>query len=129
VQVKKHVLCFQCEALVIISPVHPTVPHDRSHLILCAFELLRCRHLNKHNQRTPATVCLLISRVRNIDYVIARETEYRSQRFEHAENQVRPSIKPDFLAHGPVSRSVSKQVLQHVCANHTDAATSGAFTL
>src|SRR6185437_2662128 len=81
------------------------------------------------DERTPATVRLLISRVRNVDHVVARKAKDRSQRLEHAEYQVRPAIDAELLAHRSVRGRVGKQILQHVRTDNTDVTTGCAFTL
>src|SRR5215216_5542830 len=130
IEVKKHVLCFHRETFIFsITGGMTAVAHDRAHLIFSGFELLRRVYLNKRDQRTPGAVCLLISRIRNIDHVIAREPEYRTQRLEHAENEIRPAVNADLLAHCPVSRRVVKEVFQHVRTNDADLASGSAFTL
>ncbi len=105
------------------------VVHDRSHLVFRRFELFRRAYLHKHNEGAPAAVSLLISRVRNIDHVVAREPEDRTERLEHAENEIGPAINADLLSDGPVSRRIIEQVLQHVRTNDADVASGRSFTL
>src|ERR1044072_2080961 len=83
--------------------------------------------LDEHYERTSAAVRLLISRIRNVDHVIAREAEYRSQMFQHAEHQIRPAVDPNFLATGSVRRCIIEQVLQHIWANGTNLTTRSSF--
>src|ERR1044072_4189825 len=83
--------------------------------------------LDEHYERTSAAVRLLISRIRNVDHVIAREAEYRSQRVQHAEHQIRPSVAPNFLANGSVRRCIIEQVLQHIWANDANLTTRSSL--
>src|SRR6185369_13711187 len=120
----------ECETLVIgIIGWMTTIAHDRSHLVFRRFELFRRVYLRKHNERTPAAVSLLVSRIRNVDHVVAREPEDRTQRFEHAENEIRPPIDAYLLSDSPVSGRIIKQVLQHVGTNDADVASGCTFTL
>ena len=103
------------------------VAHDCPNLIFRGFKLLGFRNLNKDDERSSAAIGLLIRRIRNVNDVIARETEYRTQRLEHTENEIRPPVDPDLLSDSPVSRRVAKKVLQHVWSNHADLASRSTF--
>src|SRR6185295_9674915 len=106
-----------------------TASHDRSDLILRRFKLVCRVHLNECDDRTSAAVRFLISRIWNVDHVVAREAEDRAQRFEDAKDQIWSPVDPEFLAQRPVSRCVGKQILQHVRTDNTDITSGCAFTL
>src|SRR6185436_2234409 len=109
--------------------VAATISHHCSHLIFRRLELIGIVYLDKHNERTSAAVSLLISRVRNVDHVVAREAEDRSQWLQHAKNQIRPAVDSNLLPNGSVGWRIIEQVLQHVRTNHADLTTGSSFAV
>src|SRR4029450_12031642 len=96
------------------------VAHYRADLVFCHFQLFRGWYLDKYNYRSARSVGFLIRGVRNIDYVVARETKDRSQRLEHADDGVGPAGDTYLLTDSAVRRSSLKQVLQQVWSNDAD---------
>src|SRR6185369_16203527 len=138
IQIQKHVLSLQRKAIVtiVVENLAATIAHDRPHLVLSIFQLLRVLRLDENHEHAAGTECLtaevdsetlLVSGKRNVDAIVTRDAENLAQRLEHADDQITMAADPDVLIDRAIRRITGKEICDYVGSDDANVSTRGAF--